>query len=80
MTRHSPAAGMVWRCPKCGRIHREHVFEACTAMSGPMCNTRALPLFWAAVETGRAAIGKQEWLRMEDEEEARAESLEDEEG
>lgn len=80
MARHSPAAGMVWRRPKCGRVFHEHVFEARTAMSGPMCNTCALPLFWAAVETGRAVIGKQEWLRMEDEEEARAESFEDEEG
>ncbi|MBI2176867.1 MAG: hypothetical protein HYY66_04065 [Candidatus Tectomicrobia bacterium] len=77
MTRHSPAAGMAWRRPKCGRICRGPVFEACTAMSGPMCDTCVLPLFWAAVETGRAVIGKQEWLRMEDEEEARAESLED---
>jgi hypothetical protein len=78
MTKYSPAVEMVWRCPKCRRIYREHVFEACTAMSGPTCNTCALPLVWAAVEAGRAVIGKREWLRMEAGEDARAESLEDE--
>lgn len=78
MANYFHATEMVWRCPKCGRIFREHVFEACTSMSGPTCNTCAVPLVWVAVESGRAVIGKQEWLGIEKEEDLVAEILEDE--
>lgn len=80
MTRGAGTVKMVWRCPKCGRIFREHVFEACTSMSGPVCNTCAAPLVWVAVESGRAVIEKRKWLEMESEEDAAVEFLEDEEG
>ena len=78
MERKFRTTEMVWRCPKCGRIYRGHVFEAYTSMSGPTCNTCAVPLVWVAVESGRAVIGRQKWLEIEKEEDLVAESLEDE--
>lgn len=79
MGRGNGSIEMVWRCPKCGRTFREHVFETSTALGGPICNTCAVELVWVAVEAGRAVIAKNVWLAMEDEEELMAEYFEDEE-
>lgn len=41
----------VWKCPKCARIYREHVFESFTPSAGPICNTCCEILEWVEVET-----------------------------
>jgi hypothetical protein len=44
-----------WRCPKCGRIFRQHVIAGCTYASGPVCNKCTVDLEWADSDAG--AIG-----------------------
>ena len=77
MARDAGSIEMVWRCPKCGRVFHEHVFEACTSMSGPICNACAVSLVWVAVAAGGAVIGKDRWLGREPKEEDAEESFED---
>lgn len=77
MARNLRAFEMVWRCPKCGRIFREHVFEACTSMSGPVCNSCGVSLVWIAVESGKSVFGKKEWLWADEEEDVPEELFED---
>ena len=49
---------MAWRCPKCGRTFRHHVFDCGTPAAGPMCNGCAVELEWAEVEVAqREAAG-----------------------
>ena len=50
------AREMAWRCPRCGRIFRHHVFAYTTLATGPMCNACCVELEWAEVEK-RAAAG-----------------------
>ncbi len=39
-----------WRCPKCGRTFRDHVFCPTTPASGPTCNACCVGLEWVEVE------------------------------
>ncbi len=49
MTMTEAAEGKIqlaWRCPRCGRIYRQHVFSPSTPASGPMCNACCVALEW----------------------------------
>lgn len=65
MNRGKDSFEMVWRCPKCGRVFREHVFEAATGEGGPICNHCAVELVWVAAEKDRSAAAKNERLSMD---------------